>query len=171
MSVCQDYDHLVTDTENIINNIKQVLESNKKQFNDKMNMKSNIVIEVKSIIQNIKDSDKPFTQSIISDSLGKKIYKDYFKKLFLDLTRKEEKIDGVISDILPYVNNQLDISNNKKLFEEYETLLKNLKDTGDASEPRSKVRKQLLHNKYLLASIYLIAILGGSYYIYRYFKK
>tara|TARA_B100001057_G_scaffold500637_1_gene616782 strand:- start:1653 stop:2168 length:516 start_codon:yes stop_codon:yes gene_type:complete len=171
MSVCQDYDHLVTDTENIINNIKQVLESNKKQFNVNINKKTDIVREVNSIIQNIKDSDKPFVQSIISDSLGKKIYKDYFEKLFVDLTRKEEKIDGIISNVSEYINNEIDISNNKKLFKEYKLLLKKLKDTGDASEPRSKVRKQLLHNKYLLASIYLIAILGGSYYIYRYFKK
>jgi len=171
MSVCQDYDHLVTNTENSINNIKQILETKKKQFNLNINKKTDIVREVKLIIQNIKNSDKPFIQSIISDSLGKKIYDDNFKNLFKSLENREKEIDGVISDISPYINNQLDISNNKKLFEEYKTLLKNLKDTGDASEPRSKVRKQLLHNKYLLASIYLMAILGGSYYIYRYFKK
>ncbi len=170
MIICEDYNNRITKIEYTINDVSINRHNYLIEFKRKMNKKTAIVTEVKSIIQNIKDSDKPFTQSIISDSLGKKIYKDYFEKLFLDLTGKEEKIDSEISGNSQYINNKLDISNNKKLFEEYETQLKNLKE-GDASEPRSKVRKQLLHNKYLLASIYLMAIFGGSYYIYRYFKK
>ena len=64
-----------------------------------------------------------------------------------------------------------DISGSRNEYNKFIDLLEKAQNTGDASEPRKKVRKQLLQNKNLLAFIYLSAILGGSYYIYRYFKK
>jgi len=63
------------------------------------------------------------------------------------------------------------VGKNKALYNAYKTAYKNAKDSSDASGPRRKVRKQVLEKKYLFAFIYLSAILGGSYYIYRFFKK
>ena len=83
----------------------------------------------------------------------------------------EDKIDIKIEDNNNLIKNIKDISGSRNEYNKFIRLLEDAQNTGDASEPRKKVRKQLLQNKNLLAFIYLSAILGGSYYIYRYLKK
>ena len=83
----------------------------------------------------------------------------------------EKEIDNKIKANNVIIDQIKDISGSKKVYYKFIDLLEKAQNTGDASEPRKKVRKQLLHNTNLLAFIYLSAILGGSYYIYRYLKK
>ena len=83
----------------------------------------------------------------------------------------ERDIDEKIKLYNGLIKNVKDISGSRNEYEKFIDLLEKAQNTGDASEPRKKVRKQLLQNKNLLAFIYLSAILGGSYYIYRYLKN
>ena len=90
---------------------------------------------------------------------------------FENLNCFEDDIDDEIKDNNELIKNIKDISGSRNEYNKFIDLLEKAQNTGDASEPRKKVRKQLLQNKNLLAFIYLSAILGGSYYIYRYLKK
>ena len=60
---------------------------------------------------------------------------------------------------------------NEKEYTKYIKAVENILTSADASSPRKTVKKQLLKNKFLLAFVYITAILGGSYYVYKYFKK
>ena len=90
---------------------------------------------------------------------------------FQNLNCFEDEIDIKIENNNNLIKNIKDISGSRNKYNKFIDLLEKAQNTGDASEPRKKVRKQLLQNKNLLAFIYLSAILGGSYYIYRYLKK
>ena len=100
-----------------------------------------------------------------------KLEKDVNLNNLNNLNKLEEDIDKKIKDNNDIIKKIKDISGSRNEYKKFNRLLEDAQNTGDASEPRKKVRKQLLQNKNLLAFIYLSAILGGSYYIYRYLKK
>ena len=188
---CADIDQRIPEISNILQKIKKNLKHSKKEFLTNFTIEK-VVQEVKSQIGNSQTSIGDSSFNSIFNSWQHREYDKYLKQTEIttcDISCIKNKIDSnsemniynlefflnnqiqKYNSIINTINNETDISGTKKIYDDYRKKIQNMVNIGDASEPRRKVKNQILKNKNLLAFVYLVAILGGSYYIYRYFKK
>ena len=186
-----DYQSKISDISNTLQDIKNNLKKSKRDF-----LKDFIIEKVVQKVKNeivdpqISIGDSSFNS--IFNSWQDQEYDKYLKQTEIttcDISCIKNKIDSnsemniynlefflnnqiqKYNSIINTINNETDIPGIKEKYDDYKKLLQEAVNQGDASEPRRKVKNQILKNKNLLAFVYLVAILGGSYYIYRYFKK
>tara|TARA_Y100000996_G_C22492639_1_gene630879 strand:- start:693 stop:1217 length:525 start_codon:yes stop_codon:yes gene_type:complete len=126
-------------------------------------------------------NDKGFLNTIVAHYRNKNNHVNFVDKY--EVTKVKPCIGKNLNEMGILLEKSIENNNNKieklmkkikdssKNYIDIEKELSNLRDLNDASKPRRMDNKKMMQSDFLKAFVYISVILGGSYYIYHFFKS